>query len=130
MWHEDEQVKRIARVVVTLIADRHGGQSKTFKVVKLKCRTPALLHHELAHKVREEIKVLPVDGLALWTTITRLLKENIVELAEDRLRYWLEIPQVKSLMSILMSGTITFENQWTDSRHYDLIHSSLLLLAH
>ena len=94
MWHEDEQVKRIARMVVNLIADHRGGEVSIFQVVKLKCRTPALLHYELCNKITDEIKVFPAEGLDLWMTITRLLKENIINLAHDRLYVWLQIPQV------------------------------------
>lgn len=94
MWHEDEQVKRVARGVVNLIADHRGGQLSIFQVVKPKCRTPALLHYSLCTKITDEIKVFPAEGLDLWMTITRLVKENIVNLAQDRLNVWLEIPQV------------------------------------
>ena len=96
MWHEDEQVKRVARAVVNLIADHRGGELSIFQVVKSKCRTPALFHYELCNKITDEIKVFPAEGLDLWMTITRLLKENIINLAHDRLYVWLQIPQVSA----------------------------------
>jgi hypothetical protein len=96
MWHDDEQVKRVARAVVDLIADHRGGELSIFQVVKLKCRTPALLHYELCSKITDEIKVFPDEGLELWMIITRLLKENIINLAHDRLYVWLQIPQVNT----------------------------------
>jgi hypothetical protein len=97
MWHEDEQVKRVARGVVNLIADHRGGDLNTFQVVKLRCRTPALFQYELCTKITDELKVFPAEGLELWMTITRLVKENIVNLAQDRLNVWLQIPQVLPL---------------------------------
>jgi hypothetical protein len=93
-WNEDEQVKRAARAVVNLVADHCGGQLSTFQVIKLKYRLPELLQYELCPKIRDEIRVFPTDGLAHWLTITRLVKENIVSLAQDRLKIWLQIPQV------------------------------------
>jgi hypothetical protein len=100
MWHEDEQIKRTAREVVSLIADHRGGELNTFQIVKSKCRTPALLHYELCTKIADEIKVFPAEGLELWMVITRLVKENIVNLAQDRLYVWLQIPQVFPLNSL------------------------------
>jgi hypothetical protein len=97
-WNEDEQVKRAARAVVNLIADHRGGQLSVFQVVKLKYRLPELLQYELCPKIRDEIRVFPIDGLAFWLTITRLVKENIVSLAQDRLKIWLQIPQVQCHM--------------------------------
>jgi len=97
MWHEDEQLKRVARGVVNLIADHRGGDLNTFQVVKLKCRTPALFRYELCTKIIDELIVFPVEGLELWITITRLLKENIVNLAQDHLNVWIKIPQVLPL---------------------------------
>jgi hypothetical protein len=94
MWHEDEGVKRAARNVVTLIADHRGGHLDIYQVVKLKCRTPRLFQYEIISKVEDELRILPADGLELWMIITRLLKENIVNLAQDRLKIWLIIPQV------------------------------------
>jgi hypothetical protein len=94
MWHEDEGVKRAARNVVTLIADHRGGHLDIFQVIKLKCRTPRLFQYEIISKVKDELRILPADGLELWMIITRLLKENIVNLAHDRLKIWLIIPQV------------------------------------
>lgn len=94
MWHDDELVKQVARNVVSLIADHRGGDPKIFQVVKTKCRTPALLQYELCTKITLEIKILPADGLDLWMTITRLVKQNIVDLAQDCLQAWLQIPQV------------------------------------
>lgn len=98
MWHEDEQVKRVARGVVNLIADHRGGLLDTFQIVKLRCRTPALFQYELCTKVTDEIKVFPAEGLDLWMTITRLVKEHIVALAQDRLNVWVQIPQVSPLL--------------------------------
>lgn len=97
-WNEDEQVRRAARGVVNLIADHRGGQLSIFQVVKLKYRLPQLLQYELFPKIREEIRVFPIDGLSFWLTITRLVKENIVSLVQDRLKIWLQIPQVQCHM--------------------------------
>lgn len=94
MWHDDEQVRKVARTVVTLIADYRGGHLSVFQIIKKKCRTPALLQYELCTKLREEMRVFPVEALDLWMTITRLVKENIINLAQDRLKVWLRISQV------------------------------------
>lgn len=94
MWHEDEGVKQAARNVVTLIADHRGGHLDILQVIKHKCRTPALFHYELYSRVEDELRILPADGLELWMIITRLLKENIVNLAQERLDIWLLVPQV------------------------------------
>lgn len=94
MWHEDEGIKKAARHVITLIADHRGGHLDIFQVVKYKCRTPALFHYELFSRVEDELRVLPADGLELWMIITRLVKDNIINLAQDRLSIWLIVPQV------------------------------------
>lgn len=95
MWHEDEQVKAVARAVVTLIADHHGGNLDIYHIVKQKCPTPGRLQYELALKISDEMRVFPADALDLWMTITRLVKERIIDIAQDRLKYWLIIPQVR-----------------------------------
>jgi len=94
MWHEDEGVKKAARNVVTLIADHRGGDLDIFQVVKHICRNPTLFYYELFSRVEDELRILPADGLELWMIVTRLMKENIVNLAEDRLEMWLSIPMV------------------------------------
>ena len=94
MWSKDEQVKREAREVVDMIANCRGGQPSIFQAVKQKCRTPALLQYQLCKIIKDETTVSPTEGLDLWMTITRLVKENIVEWAQDRLYYWIEIPRV------------------------------------
>jgi hypothetical protein len=94
MWSEDESVKSVAREIVRMIADHHGGEIEIYHIVKSKCPTPGRLRYELAQKINEEMRVLPHDALNLWITITRLLKQRIIDLAQDRLKYWLMIPQV------------------------------------
>ena len=97
MWHDDdEQVRKVARAVVTLIADHCGGHLSVFQIVKKKCRTPALLQYGLCTKLKEEMRVFPVEALDLWMTITRLVKENIINLAQDRLKVWLRLSQALS----------------------------------
>ena len=59
-----------------------------------------VVYAQLAHKINEEMRVLPLDALNLWITITRLVKEGMIDLARDRLKYWLMIPQV-SLVEVL-----------------------------
>jgi hypothetical protein len=94
MWHDDEQVKAVARAVVKMIADRHGGTLETYHIVKQKVPTEARLLYEVIPKIKEEMRVLPVDALVLWHTITRLVKERIIDLAQTNLKFWLMIPQV------------------------------------
>lgn len=77
-----------------MIANCRGGQPSIFQAVKQKCRTPALLQYQLCKIIKDETTVSPTEGLDLWMTITRLVKENIVEWAQDRLYYWIEIPRV------------------------------------
>jgi hypothetical protein len=100
MWSEDESVKSVAREIVRIIADHHGGEAEIYHIVKKKCPTPGRLHYELAQKINEEMRVLPQDALNLWLTITRLVKERMIDIAQDRMKYWLKIPQV-SLVEVL-----------------------------
>ena len=81
MWSEDESVKSVAREIVHIIADHHGGEAEIYHIVKRKCPTPSRLRYELAHKINEEMRVLPLDALNLWITITRLVKEGMIDLA-------------------------------------------------
>ena len=92
MFHDDEGVKRSARAVVSMIADRRGGELSIFKIVKERIRNPQELHYEILPKINEEIKILPKEGLEVWKIITRLCKEHIIKLADDRLNYWLRVP--------------------------------------
>ena len=95
MWHDDEQVRRTARVVVNLIADHRGGELSIINIVKLKCPSPAFLQYEVCRKITDELHVFPAEALDLWMTITRLVKEHIIELAQDRMNIWLHIPMVR-----------------------------------
>jgi len=95
MWHEDKEVKATARAVVHLIADHHGGNPDIYDIVKQKCPSTARLQYELVQKIKDEVRVLPIDGLELWLMITRLCKEHIIDLAQERLQIWLKIPHVR-----------------------------------
>jgi hypothetical protein len=94
MWHEDERVRETARTVVRLIADHRGGLPSIVEVVKQKYRTPAMYYCRLGLKIVDELTAFPEEALDLWLTITRLVKDGIVNLTGDNFYCWLQIPKV------------------------------------
>jgi hypothetical protein len=96
MWHTNLKLRRLARSVVNRIADHRGGELYIYQMVKCKYPLPNMFQRHLVSKLENEIGSSPAEGAELYTTITRLLKHNVNDLAQDKLKYWLRIPQVPS----------------------------------
>ena len=96
MWHEEESLRRVARKVVSLIADFRGGDLNIFQVIQLKVSSEGIFRVRIHDKLLDEIHTFPDEGLDLWMIITRLLKEHITYVGVELVRLWLEIPIVAS----------------------------------
>ena len=96
MWHEEESLRRVARKVVTLIADHRGGDLNIFHVIQLKVSSAGIFRVRIHDKLLDELQTFPDEGLELWMIITRLLKEHITYIGADLIRLWIDIPIVLS----------------------------------
>ena len=103
MWAEDEQLKKKARQVVSLIADYHGGYVNVARVIKRKIPSGIIFAHRFMSIFNEEMKKKPEEALDLWLIITRLLKENLITIAQDHLDLWTSVPLVSPHLSLFFA---------------------------
>jgi hypothetical protein len=102
MWHEDNNVKRVAREVVSLIADHRGGDLNIFNTILKKISSIGIWRVRVQNRFCREYKYFPEPALDLWMILTRLLKEHITFVGEDQIFVWLDIPLVSTLSRGIM----------------------------
>jgi len=92
MWEEDDLIRKEARLVLALIGDYRGGQPEILNLLKPKL-VSGQFDKDLCDKLKQELSdVKSIESaVELWIIITRLLRENLLDLGEDELKAWIQI---------------------------------------
>jgi hypothetical protein len=91
IWSDDVLLRQTTRSVLSFIADYRGGQPTIFEVIKPQLQYSKF--EDLCDRIKKEISESSDDGVELWMAITRLLRQNLIDLGNDELKAWLEIAQ-------------------------------------
>lgn len=93
MWDENPTWRRNSWTILSLVGYHIGGNEATFEIIR---ETHKIPDHEFVGRVEAQVEQCPVDGLELWMTITRLLRDRFSNLLSGQLNRWLQIPWVCS----------------------------------
>jgi len=100
MWSDDKHIRSLAREIITAIGDHWGGDPRVAQVARTKYKDEEDFVTVFCRKIAAEIRVDVENGLLLWFSITRLLRDKIPFFAEEGLDNWVQIALVNSNLGL------------------------------